>query len=168
MRTSTTWARNTATGCSGRDERTWHLPFRWDSDPDRRAVGQAAGAGSAAERGGLFHPLVLLVAPDGRVVVEHRSRDFADRPSDDDVLEGLRGLGLPPRSVPPPWRPDLEPQPTENEFRAEAYGPYVRGIRFAMRALVGRMHDEHDATELQQTQQMAASFLEAWAARRAA
>ncbi len=110
---------------------------------------------------------MLLVAPDGRVVVEHRSRDFADRSSDDDVLDALRDLGLPPRPVPPPWSPDVTPQPTENAFRVEAFGPYFRGIRFAMHALAGRMRDERDTAELQQTQQMAASFLVAWAARRA-
>ena len=66
--------------------RTWHLPFRWISDPDGGQLGRSLDAWNAAERGGLFHPLVLLVAPDGEVLVRHRSRDFADRRDDQDLL----------------------------------------------------------------------------------
>ena len=148
--------------------RTWRLPFRWVSDPDGTRLAKPLDAWNDAERGGLFRPLVLLVAPGGDVVLEHRSRDFADRPDDDDVLEALRGLGLPPRPVPAAWSPDVEPQPTDAAFRAEAFGAYFRGIRFAMRALVGRMRDEQDAGEVTRTEKMAASFLEAWSTRREA
>ena len=146
--------------------RTWHLPFRWVSDPDGSRLAKPLDAWNDAERGGLFHPLVLLVAPDGRTLVEHRSRDFADREDDADVLEALRELGLPARPLPPAWAPDVEPEPTPSAFRVEAFGPYFRGIRFACLALSGRMRDEHDAEELRATQRMAGSFLDAWKTRR--
>ncbi len=146
--------------------RTWDLPFRWVSDPDGTQLAQPLDAWNADERGGLFHPLVLLVAPDGREVVRHRSRDFADRPDDADVLEALRRLALP--ALPPvgAWAPDgVTPQPSEGAFRPTAYGPYFRGIRFATKALAGRMRDVDDAEELGRTERMAASFLDARKAR---
>ena len=148
---------------------TWDLPFRWVSDPDGTPLAQPLDAWNADERDGLFHPLVLLVAPDGRAVVRHRSRDFADRSDDDDVVEALRALGLP--ALPPagPWAPDgVTPQPSEGAFRPAAYGPYFRGIRFATKALAARIRDADDVEELRRTERMAASFLEAQKARLAA
>lgn len=149
--------------------RAWDLPFRWVSDPGGERLAQPLGAWNAEDRGGLFHPLVLVVAPDGEVPVEHRSRDFADRPDDSDVLDALAALQLPARPVPRGWSPaGVEPQPTDNAFRPEAFGAYFRGLRFGTRALAGRMRDDQDAAEVRQTSEMAASFLDAWAQRRAA
>ena len=146
----------------------WHLPFRWESDPGGSRFGHPLDAWNPAERDGLLVPLVLLVAPDGRVLVEHRSRDFADREDDEDVLLALRELDLPARATPAAWAPGVEPQPTDGAFRVEAFGPYFRGIRFNMKALEGRMHDERDAQELRATGAMAQSFLQAWSQRREA
>jgi hypothetical protein len=148
--------------------RTWHLPFRWISDPDGSRLARPLDAWKAGERGGLFVPLVLVVAPDGRTVLEHRSRDFADRGDDHDVLDALRGLSLPPRSDTGAWDPGVESRPTEKAFRAEAFGPYFRGIRFNLKALGPRMRDDEDTAELARTGQMAQSFLDAWKERRAA
>lgn len=148
---------------------TWHVPFPKVSDPGGKRFAQPLDAWNAAERGGIFHPLVLLLAPDGRELVRHRSRDFVDRPDDTDVLDALRGLGLAPRPVPPPWRPQgVQPQPTSSAFRPEAFGPYFRGLRSGTRVLAERMRDPDDRAELEQTSAMAASFLEAWKERRAA
>ena len=144
---------------------TWHLPFRWVSDPDG-ALARSLDAWNPDERGGLFHPLVLLLAPDGRELVRHRSRDFADRSSNEDVLAALRALGLPSRPLPPAWDPGVAPQPTDAAFRVEAFGPYFRGIRFNTRALAGRMRDPDDAAEIRDTTAMAESFLDAWKERR--
>jgi len=147
--------------------RTWHLPFPWVSDPSGERLAQPLDAWNADERDGLFHPLVLLLAPDGRELVRHRSRDFADRADDSDVFDALRGLGLPPHDVPSPWAPDgVAPDPTDGAFRAEAFGPYFRGLRFGTRALAVRMQDERDAAEVRQTSDMAQSFLAAWSRRR--
>ncbi len=141
--------------------RTWQLPFRWVSDPGGEALARPLDSWNADERGGLFHPLVLLVAPDGERLVEHRSRDFADRDDDSDVLAALDRLGLPPRDEPAPWDPGVEPQPTPNAFRPDAFGPYFRGIRFMSLALAGRMREPDDQEELRRTERMAASFLDA-------
>jgi hypothetical protein len=147
---------------------TWHLPFRWVSDPGGEQLARPLEAWNAADHGGVFHPLVLLLAPDGRTLVEHRSRDFADRASDDDVLSALRELSLPPLDPPPPWDPGVAPQPTESAFRPDAFAAYFRGVRFSSLALAKRMRDDGDRAEVAQTESMAASFLQAWKERRAA
>lgn len=148
---------------------TWHLPFRWVSDPGGEQLAKPLEAWNPRDHGGLFHPLVLLLDPDGRPLVRHRSRDFADRADDTDVLEALAGLGLPARPLPEPWRPEgVEPSPTGNAFRTEAFGPYFRGLRFGSLALAARMRDEQDAAEVRRTAAMAGSFLDAWTVRRAA
>lgn len=145
----------------------WHLPFRWVSDPDGERLAKPVQAWNPDERDGMFHPLVLLLAPDGEVLVRHRSRDFADRPDDHDVLEALGALGLPARAVPAPWSPDgVDPQPTDGAFRPEAFGAYFRGLRMGTQALAARMQDEQDAAEVRATTEMAGSFLDAWARRR--
>ena len=150
-------------------DRTWHVPFPWTSDPDGERFARPLDAWNADERGGLFHPLVLLLDPDGRELVRHRSRDFADRADDRDVLDALAERGLPPRPEPEPWAPaGVEPEPTPSAFRPEAFGPYFRGIRFNTLALAGRMRDEADRAELRATTAMADSFLAAWKERRAA
>ncbi len=148
--------------------RSWHLPFRWISDSDGSSLAKPLDAWNPDEHDGLFVPLVLLVAPDGRTLVEHRSRDFADRPDDADVLDALREASLPSREPDAPWDPGVEPEPTGSAFRPEAFGPYFRGIRFNLKALSTRMRDEQDAAELQQGEQMAVSFLAAWKQRREA
>jgi hypothetical protein len=148
--------------------RTWDLPFRWVSDPDGTRLGQPLDAWNAGDHGGLFSPLVLLVAPDGRQLVRHRSRDFADRPDDDDVLSALRALALPALPPQEPWAPEgVEPQPSDVAFRPSSFGAYFRGIRFATKALAGRMRDEGDAEEVRRTERMAASFLAAHKERQA-
>ena len=146
----------------------WHLPFRWVSDPGGERLAKPLDSWNPGERGGLFHPLVLLVAPDGREVLRQRSRDFADRTQDDaQVLDALRGLDLPPLPVPAPWDPGVAPESRPSAFRTEAFGPYFRGIRFATYALAQRMQDERDAAETRALTAVAGSFLDAWKERRA-
>lgn len=47
--------------------RTWRLPFRWVSDPTGERFAQLLDAWNPDERDGLFHPLVLFLAPDAQV-----------------------------------------------------------------------------------------------------
>lgn len=149
--------------------RTWHLPFRWVSDPDGSRLAKPLDAWNPDEHGGLFHPLVLLVSPSGQVLVRHRSRDFADREDDTDVVSALRDLKLEAVAEPAPWEPrGVEAEPTSSAFRVEAFGPYFRGLRFGTSALAGRMRDDRDREELESTTRMAASFLDAWRHRRSA
>ena len=145
----------------------WHLPFRWVSDPGGEQLAKPLYSWNAEERGGLFRPVVLLVAPDGSQLLRHDSRDFADRPDDSDVLDALREAGLPQLQTPQPWAPEgISAERREGAFRTEAFGPYFRALSFGGRALSGRMRDPHDAAEAKQLSTMAGSFLEAWKQRR--
>ena len=145
----------------------WHLPFRWVSDPGGEQLAKPLDSWNAEERGGIFRPLVLLVGPDGETVLRHDSRDFADRPDDSDVLDALRGAGLPELETPPPWAPDdVQAESSERAFRPEAFGPYFRGLWLGTGALSRRMRDPEDHAELKQVSSMAKSFLEAWKERR--
>src|SRR5919201_555448 len=54
---------------------------------------------------GIGRPIIIVVDSDGREALRIRSRDFADRPDDSDVLEALDQLGHPPRVDTLPVRP---------------------------------------------------------------
>jgi len=99
--------------------------------------------------------------PHGEEVLRHRSRDFADRPSDDPLFAAARRLGLPAISLDP--APALaEPVEDDAAFRPDAYGACFRGNRFAARALAGRLTGAEDRVEAKAHETMAVGFLEAW------
>jgi hypothetical protein len=152
----------------GRNEslrRRWHLPFRIVSDPGGDELLKSLDAWNPDERGGIGWPTLLLYAPDGREVLRMRSRDFADRPTDDDVIAAARALDLEPID-PGPVGADAEPEEDPGAFRTEAFGPYFRGIRLGTIALSGRLHDDRDVAETVALSEMAASYLAAWKERR--
>jgi hypothetical protein len=142
--------------------RTWHLPFRWVSDPDGTRLARPLGAWD--DDASIFRPLVLAVAPDGREVFRELSRDFTDRPDDEPVLAALEGLELP--ALPGaggPWTPEgVEPRPSERAFTPRSFIPYFRAIKMNTTALAGRMVDERDRREVQLETAMATSFLDAF------
>ncbi len=146
--------------------RRWHLPFPIVSDPGGEHLLQPLEAWNANERGGIGWPTVWLYAPDGRETLRMRSRDFADRPDDDDLLAALRGLALPPIDL-PPAPPATEPEEHDGALRVEAFGPYFRGIRFDTLALASRLAGDADRDEAVAMSMMATSFLDAWKQRRA-
>ncbi len=136
------------------------------SDPGGEQLLRPLDAWNPDERGGIGWPTVLLYAPDGRVALRLRSRDFADRPSDDDLLEAVRALALPAIRLGPAL-PAAEPEEHDGALRVEAFGPYFRGVRFATMALAGRLTDAADRTEALVMSAMAVSFVDAWKQRRA-
>lgn len=152
----------------GRNEalrRRWHLPFPVLSDPAGEALLQPLDSWNPSERGGIAWPTVALFAPDGRETFRMRSRDFADRPSDDDLLTAVRALGCPPITL-GPAAAVVEPEEDAVAFRTDAFGPYFRGIRSGVSGLAGRLATEADRDEARAMAAMAASFLDAWRTRR--
>lgn len=145
--------------------RRWHLPFAVVSDPDGVSLLKPLDAWNPNERGGIGWPTLVLVARDGRQALRVRSRDFADRPDDDDVFAVAAQLGLP--AIDPGLAPALaQPLDDPGALRTEAFGPYFRGIRSSMVALAGRLRDERDVAETLAMSEMATSFLAAWKQRR--
>jgi hypothetical protein len=147
----------------------WRLPFPIHSDPGGVNLLQPLDQWNASERGGIGWPAVIVFDADGREIWRFRSRDFADRPpDDDDLFAAVRDLRLPALDAPPSWVPDVEPADDPGALRVDAFGPYFRGIRFGVRGLAGRFFDERDRAEAIRMSEMAASFLDAWTARREA
>ncbi len=137
---------------------TWHLPFRWISDPGGQRLAQPLDAWD--EKAKIFRPIVLAVAPDGREIYRELSRDFTDRPDDEPILAAIEGLSLPARAIPQRWAPqDVEPQPSKRAFTPAAFIPYFRAIRFNTLALSERMVDPRDRDQLLTEHHMADSFL---------
>ncbi|WP_448613159.1 hypothetical protein [Modestobacter sp. URMC 112] len=141
--------------------RTWHLPFRWVSDPGGERLAKPLDAWD--EDASIFRPIVVAVAPDGREVYRELSRDFTDRVDDEPVLAAVEALGLPALPPPPTWEPEgVRPQPSERAFTPASFVPYFRAIRFNTMALSQRMFDERDRDQLVTEQRMAESFLAAF------
>jgi hypothetical protein len=147
-------------------DRTWALPFRWVSDPGGARLARPLDAWD--EDAGIFRPLVVAVAPDGREVFRELSRDFTDRPDDEPVLAAVERLGLPALPEPAPWAPEgVVARPSERAFRPASFVPYFRAIRFNTMALAARMVDERDREQVLAEQHMAESFLAAFEAHEA-
>lgn len=153
----------------GRNEamrQRWHLPFPIASDAGGDQLLKPLDAWNPDERGGIAWPLVALFAPDGSEVLRSRSRDFADRPTDDELFAAVRGLSLPPIEL-EPAPAAAEPEEDRSALRVDAFGPYFRGIRFSSMALAGRLATDADRDEAKAMSAMAGSFLDAWKQRRA-
>jgi hypothetical protein len=136
------------------------------ADPGGERILRPLDAWNPDERGGIGWPTLTLYAPDGGEAFSVRSRDFADRPTDDDLFDAVRSLGLPSIAL-EPAPPAAEPEEHDGALRVDAFGPYFRGIRFGTIALAGRMTDDGDRDEVIAMSTMAASFLDAWKQRRA-
>ena len=119
-----------------------HLPFALLSDPGGKDVLQALDAYDPDERGGIGRPGVFVIAPDGREVFRQVGRDFADRVTDDELLEEVHALGLP--ATDQPTLTPGEPEPGPNAMPVHALLPYCRGAKFAAKAM-GMRHPQAKA-----------------------
>ena len=145
----------------------WRLQFPIHSDRGGESVLRALDLWNPDERGGIGWPAVLVFDSAGRETFRFRSRDFSDRPpDDDDLFAALRALALPAIAAPPPWAPGVEPAQDPGALRVEAFGPFFRGIRSGVRGLATRLGDDRDRAEANRMSDMADSFLQAWAERR--
>ena len=104
-------------------------------------------------------PAILLVAPSGELVWEFRSRDYADRPPDDeDLLAAVKALGLAPIERAPVNRG--APQPGEL-YDFDWLYPYFRGIYKSMEALLTRVADEDARAEIERIHTMTGRYQDA-------
>ena len=148
--------------------RRWHLSFPIASDPGGERFLHPLDLWDPVDPRQIGIPAVIVLSPGGEEVWRHRSRDFADRPDDSDVMAALESMRLPPLdSPPPPWQPDVAPEEHPGAFRTDAFGSYHRGVMFAMVAVAGRARDLEDRAEAEALGKQASSFLDAWKAVRA-
>lgn len=156
--------------------RRFHLPFAivadpggekiikplglWDPTPSMRSNDETIVQGYAI-------PALLVLDPAGREVFRYVSRDYADRPDDEDAITAIEGLGLDAHELP---ADASEPAASEDADTAGAFPPmmfyaFFRGCHGAALALAGRVEDEHAKAEAHKLAEVAGSYLAAWRAR---
>lgn len=115
------------------------LRFPLLSDPDRSGAITPYGLADPKDERSIALAALVVVTPGGDEVYRRVSVDYADRPSEDDIVERLRGLGLPPTTQD---LPDTGPaQAGPGAKTLEQLLPYYRGARFAVVAM-GRRHPD--------------------------
>ena len=65
------------------------LPFPLLSDPDGQVI-KEWGVWSDGD-GGIAKPAIFAIRSDGSVAWKYVGRDYADRPTDDELFDSLRG-----------------------------------------------------------------------------
>ncbi len=110
-----------------------NLPFPILSDPDRSAAIAPYGVADPKDPREIAVPAVVGVAPDGDEAFRIVASDFADRPTEDTVVDHLRALDLPPTTQDRPATGPAEPGP--RAMPVSTLRPYWRGARFAAVAL---------------------------------
>lgn len=140
---------------------TWHLPFRWTSDPDGERFAKPLDAWNADAD--IYQPCTVVVSPDGDVVWSEVSQDFTDRPDDEPILSALEALDLPARPDAEPWRPEgVTPRRSKKAFQPKSFITYFRAIKMNTSTVAARMQDEDDRATLETEAAMCTSFLEAF------
>lgn len=137
------------------------LPFPILSDPDRdRAITPLGFADEKDERG-IARNGALLMAPDGEVVWSVVGRDYADRPEEDELLDRLGALDLPPTTQATPEIGEVEPG--ERAMPLEGLTNYLRGAKFAALAVRSRHRalGPEFADDVKKYIQMAERYLDA-------
>lgn len=112
------------------------LPFPMLSDEDRSRVVAPLGLANPDDRRNLAYPAIVVVTPKGEEAFRWESHEYAFRLPEDEVIEVLESLRLPPVTQPPPELGPAEPGPSAMPLRAML--PYLRGARFAAIALRNR------------------------------
>lgn len=115
------------------------LPFPILSDPDRSEAIEPLGFADEKDPRNIAACGTVIVSPEGEVVFSDRGRDYADRHEEDELLEEVGKLDLPPTSQQPPELGEIEPGPKAMPY--EGIGHYFRGAKFATFALRKRHRD---------------------------
>jgi hypothetical protein len=110
-----------------------NLSYPMLSDPDRSLAIAPFGLSDPEDARRLAIPATVVIGPDGDEVLRLVSRDYADRPLEDEALEVVRGLGLDSVEQPLPTPGVPEPDPTAMPFNDLRI--YFRGAKFGARAM---------------------------------
>ena len=109
------------------------LPFPMLSDPDRSLAIAPYGLADHQDPRRVARPALVAALPGGQEVYRFVARDFADRLSEDTLVEMLASHGLPPTTQPPPTPGHPEPGPRAMPVRAMV--PYFRGGQYVALSL---------------------------------
>jgi len=135
------------------------LPFPLLSDPDGERAITPLGVWDA--EGKMAKPAMVVISLDGQEAYRYVGTDFMDRPNDDEILEALSSLGLPPTETPAGTIAHLDPRPGSRATKLDNLAVYMRGVRFASKALADRARDPFDQAEAERTSRMAERYVAA-------
>ncbi len=110
-----------------------HLGFPFLSDPDRDLAITPFGVADPKDRRMLAIPTAILLAPGGEEAHRRSSSDFADRPTEEKLIEEAQRLGLSPVTQDAPRAGT--PEPGRGAAVVGDLGSYFRGAKFAARAM---------------------------------
>jgi hypothetical protein len=110
-----------------------NLPFPMLSDPDRNLSIAPFGLMNEDDPRGLAVTATVLIGPEGDEAMRLVSRDFADRPLEDAVLNALQRLNLASVEQPPPT-PGI-PAPDRRAMPFDDLRTYFRGAKFGSKAM---------------------------------
>lgn len=123
-----------------------NLPFPMLSDPDRSRAITPYGFANEGDPRDIGIPATVVIGADGTEVWRTVSKDFADRPPEDEALDVIRGLGLASVEQPVPAAGNPEPGPHAMPF--SQMRDYYRGAKFAALAMGGRFPDAKEDAKL--------------------
>jgi len=112
------------------------LTFPILSDEDRQAAITPLGFADEKDPRQISRAGLVIIDPEGNIVHRAESRDYADRPDEDDLLAVLDGLGLDPTTQAPPEMG--EAVHGEKAIPFEGIPHYLRGAKFAALAIRSR------------------------------
>jgi hypothetical protein len=119
------------------------LPFPILSDPDGAEASRRYDVWD--DDGSMAKPAVVVVRPDGTEVFRQVGGDFADRITEDELVDRLQELDLPATTQEPP-QPG-EPVPGPKAVQLATLPAYYRGAKFAVTAVKGRVPEAQDTAE---------------------
>ncbi len=151
------------------DERQAGMAERWKlsniqmvSDPGGESLLRPLGLYNPDERDGIAVPAMIVIGPDGDEVYRYEGRDFADRTTDSEVMEAVKGLDLAPIEL-DGWTPSVSaPDDLKGFFPVDRFVGYFAGNRFAAIAIGGRLPDKESASIARDHRIMAETSMEAW------
>lgn len=109
------------------------LRFPMLSDPDRSRAIRPYGVADHKDARNIARPAFVIVTPQGDEVERRLSGDFADRPTEDELIAAVGKLGMAPVEAEPIALGPASPGP--NAMPVAAMEPYYRGAKFAVTAM---------------------------------
>ena len=121
------------------------LPFPFLSDPDRTLAIRPFGVADERDPREIAIPTSILLAPGGDEVYRRLSTDFADRPTEDALVQAAQQLGIGPTTQEPPELGTVTPG--DKAFDIAFLPSYLRGAKFAARAMSIRYPDAKETSK---------------------
>jgi hypothetical protein len=122
------------------------LPFPFLSDPDRMGAIAPLDVFDDRDPREIAIPTSILLAPGGKEVLRLASSDFADRPTEDTLIDASVSLGLAPTTQEAPLLGPIEPG--ARAFRVNDLPTYFRGAKFAAYAMSLRFPEAKQSSKV--------------------